>query len=95
MSTKADFIKRQHDEVRETLDRLREHQEDLAERLSSEPENEDLKALLGEAELGVRALEPVFDEFERADVEPEEMVDYTTTIDEWQEREKDLANRLK
>lgn len=95
MGGKEAFIKRQHDEVRETLEKLREHQEDLSERLSTEPENEDLKALLGEAELGVRALEPVFDEFERADVEPEEMVDFTSTIDEWQERERDLAKRLR
>lgn len=95
MTTKSDFIKRQHDEVRETLDKLRAHQEDIAERLASEPENEDMKSLLGEAELGVRALEPVFDEFERADVEPEEMVDFTSVIDEWQEKERELSKKLK
>lgn len=95
MSGKEAFIRRQHDEVRETLEKLRAHQEDIAERLQSKPDDEDLKSLLGEAELGVRALEPVFEEFERADVEPEEMVDFTTTIDEWQEREKALEERLK
>lgn len=95
MGGKEAFIRRQHDEVRETLDRLRQHQEDIAERLNSSPDDEDLKSLLGEAELGVRALEPVFEEFENADVESHEMVDFTSTIDEWQEREKALTDKLK
>lgn len=94
MGSKTEFIKRQHDEVRETLTKLRAHQEDIAERLQTKPDDEELKAMLGEAELGVRALEPVFEEFERADVEPEEMVDFTSTIDEWQEREKNLHTKL-
>lgn len=94
MSGKAEFIKRQHDEVRETLEKLRAHQDDITERLQTKSDNEELKTLLGEAELGVRALEPVFDEFERADVEPEEIVDFTSTIDEWQLKEKALHDRL-
>jgi hypothetical protein len=95
MATKEEFIKRQHDEVRETLGKLHAHQEDIAERLASAPDDEKLKALLGEAELGVRALEPVFDEFERDDVEPHEMVDFTSTIDEWQEKEREISENLK
>jgi len=94
MATRQEFIQRQHNEVKETLEKLHKHQAALVERLEGDDENEDLKALLGEAELGVQALAPVLAEFDRDDVTPEELIQFAQTIEDWQIKEKALAEKL-
>ena len=94
MSNQKEFIQRQHDEVKETLDRLREHQSDVEERLQSDPDSEKLKELLAESKEGIETLEPVLEEFDRADVDPEELINFSQTIEDWQIKEKEIASKL-
>ena len=94
MATRAEFIKRQHDEVRETLKKLNGFQSDLAERIEKDPDNSELKEWMGEAEMGVRALEPVMDEFDRDDVDPDELIKFAQTIEDWQIKAKELGKKL-
>lgn len=94
MATRQEFIQRQHDEVKTTLANLHKHQAALLEKLKGNEENEELKALLGEAEMGVQALTPVLADFDKDGVDPEELIGYAQTIEDWQIKEKALAEKL-
>lgn len=94
MGTRAEFIRRQHDEVKATLDRLREHVSALEERLQEGRDAEKWMPLLKEAQDGVAALEPVLEDFDTAGVDPEELVKYAQVIEDWQGKEKEIAHKL-
>lgn len=94
MATREEFIQRQHKEVKETLEKLHKHQAALIEKLKDDENNDDLKSLLGEAEMGVQALVPVLSDFEADGVDPEELIKYAQTIEDWQIKERELAEKL-
>lgn len=89
-----EFIQRQHGEVRETLERLREHALGFEEKLQEGGEAEEWQPLVEEAKAGVAALEPVLADFDNVGVDPEELVQYAQTIEHWQTREAELAKKL-
>lgn len=94
MGTRAEFLRRQHDEVKTTLDRLRAHVSALEERMQEGHDADKWMPLLKEARDGVAALDPVLEDFDTAGVDPEELVKYAQVIEEWQEKEKELAHKL-
>lgn len=94
MSTRNAFVQRQHDEVRDTLEKLRQHVMSFEEKLQEGGEAEEWQPLLDDAKSGVAALEPVLADFDNAGVDPEELVQYAQTIEEWQMKEADLAKKL-
>lgn len=94
MATREEFIERQHSEVRATLENLHKHQAALIDSLVGDENNEELKALLGEAEIGVQALVPILSEFDRDDVDPNELIRFAQAIEDWQIKEKQLAEKL-
>lgn len=89
---RSDFIKRQHDEVRETLDKLRDHAAAFEEKVQ-EGDMEKWQPWLDEAQEGVAALEPVLADFDNAGVDPEELVQYAQVIEDWQMKEAELAKK--
>ncbi len=94
MATRNQFVERQHDEVRETLDHLRKHLAVCEERLQEDPESADCADLIETVREGIVALEPVLAEFDNADVSPDELVNYAQTIEDWQAKEAEISSRL-
>ncbi len=94
MGTRNEFIQRQHDEVRETLERLREHAMGFEEKMQEGEDAEEWQPLVDEARAGVAALEPVLADFDNAGVDPEELVQYAQVIEQWQMREAEFAKKL-
>lgn len=94
MSTRSAFVQRQHDEVRETLDKLRQMVLAFEEKLQEGGEAEEWQPLVDDAKAGVAALEPVLADFDNAGVDPEELVQYAQTIEDWQMKTADLAKKL-
>lgn len=94
MGTRAEFIQRQHDEVKATLDKLRAHVPALEERMQEGHGAEKWLPMLHEAQAGVTALEPVLADFDAVGVDSEELVKYAQVIEEWQGKEKELAHKL-
>ena len=94
MSTRSAFVQRQHDEARETLERLRQHVMGFEEKLQEGGEAEEWQPLLDDAKAGVAALEPVLADFDNAGVDPEELVQYAQTIEDWQMKEAELSKKL-
>ena len=94
MSTRNAFVQRQHDEVRDTLEKLRQHVMGFEEKLQEGGEAEEWQPLLDSAKAGVAALEPVLADFDNAGVDPEELVQYAQTIENWQMKEAELAKKL-
>ncbi len=89
-----EFLTKQHDEVRATLERLREHALAFEEKLQEGGEAEEWQPLVDAAKEGVAALEPVLADFDNTGVDPEELVQYAQTIEYWQEREAEFAKKL-
>lgn len=94
MSTRSAFVQRQHDEARETLDKLRQHVMSFEEKLQEGGETEEWQPLLDAAKAGVAALEPVLADFDNVGVDPEELVQYAQIIEDWQMKEAELAGKL-
>lgn len=94
MSTRNAFVQRQHDEAKETLEKLRQHVMGFEEKLQEGEEAEEWQPLLDDAKAGVAALEPVLADFDNAGVDSEELIQYAQTIEEWQMKEADLAKKL-
>ena len=94
MSTRNAFVQRQHDEVRDTLEKLRQHVMGFEEKLQEGGEAEEWQPLLDSAKAGVAALEPVLADFDNAGVDPEELVQDAQTIENWQMQEAELAKKL-
>ncbi len=94
MENKNSFVQRQLDEVKTTLVALRKHADMMEERIVQEPEDDKLRDYLEDAEEGIEALEPILADFEREGVDPEELIDYAKTIEEWQEKEKEISEYL-
>lgn len=94
MSTRSAFVQRQHDEARETLDKLRQLALAFEEKLQEGGEAEEWQPLAESARAGVAALEPVLADFDNAGVDPEELVGYAQTIEDWQMKERELAGKL-
>jgi len=94
MGTKEAFVKRQHDEVRATLEALKGHRDTATERLKQEPDDDELRDLVVDTEEGIGILEPVLADFEREGVDPEELVKYAQVIQDWQEREAEIAKKF-
>ena len=95
MGTRTEFIQRQHEEVRETLERLREHAMAFEEKMQEGEDAEEWQPLADEAKEGVVALEPVLADFDNAGVDPEELIQYAQTIEHWQMREAEFAKLLR
>lgn len=91
---RSEFVQRQHDEVRDTLEKLREHVMAFEEKLQEGGETEEWQPLLDEARAGVSALEPVLEDFDNAGVDPDELIQYAQVIEEWQMKEAELAKRI-
>jgi hypothetical protein len=94
MENKDSFVERQKTEVKETLEKLRAHAETLEQNLQHEPDDDLARDMLKDAEDGVEALEPILADFDRRGVDPEELVQYAQTIEEWQRKEADIAAKL-
>lgn len=90
---RSEFVQRQHDEVRDTLEKLREHVMAFEEKLQEGEEAEEWQPLLDEARAGVAALEPVLEDFDNAGVDPEELIQYAQVIEDWQMKEAELAKK--
>ncbi len=88
-----EFLTRQHDEVRETLERLREHAMAFEEKIQ-EGDAEEWMPLAEEAKAGVAALEPILADFDNTGVDPEELVQYADAIEFWQGREAEFSKKL-
>lgn len=88
-------MERQQGEVRETLERLRTHAQTLEERLGQEPDDDAARDMLEDAENGIEVLEPILADFEKAGVDPEELIAYAQTIEDWQRREGEISEKLK
>jgi len=94
MSTRNAFVQRQHDEARETLEKLRSHALGFEEKIQEGGDAEKWQPLLDSAKAGVSALEPVLADFDNAGVDPEELIQYAQTIEDWQMKEAELAKKL-
>jgi hypothetical protein len=94
MSTRNAFVQRQHDEAKETLEKLRGHVTAIEEKLQEGGEAEEWLPLLDEARKGVAELEPVLADFDDAGVDPEELVQYAQVIEDWQMKEAELSKKL-
>jgi len=94
MSTRNAFVQRQHDEARETLDKLRQLVPAFEEKLQEGGEAEKWQSLVDDAKSGVAALEPVLADFDDAGVDPEELVQYAQIIEDWQMKTEELAKKL-
>lgn len=94
MGTRAEFIQRQHDEVKTTLGKLRDHLALCEEKLQEDAENEEMAAMAAQAREGIAALEPILADFDDAGVDPEELIKYARDIEEWQAKEAELAKKL-
>ena len=94
MTTRSEFVQRQHDEVRDMLDKLREHALAFEEKLQEGGEAEDWQPLIDEARAGVSVLEPVLEDYDNAGVDSEELIQYAQTIEIWQAKEAELAKKL-
>lgn len=94
MTTRSEFVQRQHDEVRDTLEKLREHALAFEEKIQEGGEAEEWQPLVDEARAGVMALEPVLEDYDNAGVDPEELIQYAQIIEEWQSKEADLAKKI-
>lgn len=94
MTTRNEFVQRQHDEVRATLDKLREHVMAFEEKIQEGGEAEEWQPLLDEARSGVTALEPVLEDFDNAGVDSEEIIQYAQLIEDWQMKEAEFAKKL-
>lgn len=91
---RSEFLQRQHDEVRDTLEKLRAHAPALEEKLQETGDTETWQPLVDEARAGIAALEPVLADFDNAGVDPEELIQYAQTIEHWQMREAEFAQKL-
>ena len=91
---RSEFVQRQHDEVRETLEKLRQHVMSFEEKLQEGGEAEEWQPPLDEARAGVAALEPVLEDYDNAGVDSEELVQYASAVEELQMKEAELAKRL-
>ena len=94
MENKRSFVARETGEVRETLQNLKKHADAIEERLVKEPDDDKLQDFLEDAEEGVEALEPILADFEAEGVDPEELVKYAEDLEEWQEKEAEIAEYL-
>jgi len=90
---RSEFVQRQHDEVRDTLEKLREHVMAFEEKLQEGGEAEEWQPLVDEAKAGVAALEPVLEDYDNAGVDPEELIQYAQVIEDWQMKEAELAKK--
>jgi hypothetical protein len=93
MTTRSEFVQRQHDEVRDTLEKLREHALAFEEKVQEGGDAEEWQPLIDDARAGVAALEPVLEDFDNTGVDPEELIQYAQTIEEWQSKEAELAKK--
>lgn len=91
---RSEFTQRQHDEVRVTLDKLREHAAAFEEKIQEGADAEKWQPSLAEAKAGVAALEPILADFDNVGVDSEELVQYAQTIENWQMKEAELADKL-
>lgn len=92
---KAEFVKRQQDEVRETLESLKKHAGVIDERLIKEPDDDQLQDYQEDVAEGIEALTPILADFEAQGVDPDELVKYAEEIEEWQDKEAEIAEYLK
>ncbi len=91
---RTEFVQRQHDEVRETLLKLREHAAAFEGKVPGAEDLEEWQSSLDETRSGIATLEPILADFEAVGVDPEELVRYAQTIEDWQMREAELAKKL-
>ena len=90
---KAEFVQRQHDEVRDLLGKLRAHADAFQEKLQETGKPETWQPLIEEAKAGVAALEPVLADYDNAGVDPEELIQYASTIEDWRMKEEELSKQ--
>jgi hypothetical protein len=91
---KSEFVERQHDEVRDTLEKLREHAAAFEEKLQESGKVEVWQPLVDRARAGIAALEPVLADYDNAGVDPEELIQYAQVIEDWILKEAELAKEL-
>lgn len=94
MATRTEFIQRQHDEAKATLEQLRNHLTLCEEKLQEVPEDEEMAAMAEQAREGVAVLEPILADFDDAGVDPEELIKYAQDIEHWQAKAVELAGKL-
>jgi cell fate (sporulation/competence/biofilm development) regulator YmcA (YheA/YmcA/DUF963 family) len=91
---RTEFTQLQHEEVREMLEKLREHALAFEEKLQEGGEAEEWQPLIDEARAGVTALEPVLEDYDNAGVDSEELIQYAQTIEDWRSKEAELSKKI-
>jgi len=79
-------------EIQELLARFEKGRDALAERLKQEPDDDEARDFLQDAEEAIGTLGPIIEAYERGD-DPE-LEKYSEILDELAEEETDLAQKL-
>lgn len=79
-------------EIQELLGRFEKGRDALAERLKQEPDDDEARDFLQDAEEAIGTLGPIIEAYERGD-DPE-IEKYSEILDELAEEETDLAQKL-
>lgn len=80
-------------DIKELLERFEKGRDALAERLKQEPDDDEARDFLADAEEAIGTLMPIVEAIESGDesIEPEK---YSEILDELTEEETDLAQKL-
>jgi hypothetical protein len=78
-------------DIQELLSRFEKGRDALAERLKQEPDDDEARDFLADAEEAVGTLTPIIEAYEREEPELEK---YSEILDELTEEETDLAQKL-
>ena len=79
-------------DIKELLERFEKGRDALAERLKQEPDDDEARDFLADAEEAIGTLAPILEAYERA--EDPDLEKYSDILDELQEEETDLAQKL-
>jgi len=80
-------------DIQELLSRFEKGRDALAERLKQEPDDDEARDFLADAEEAVGTLSPILEAYERGD-EQADLEKYSEILDELTEEETDLAQKL-
>lgn len=78
-------------DVKELLERFEKGRDALAERLKQEPDDDEARDFLADAEEAVGTLAPILEAYEREEADLDK---YAEILDELAEEETDLAQKL-
>ena len=80
-------------EIKELLERFEKGRDALAERLKQEPDDDEARDFLADAEEAIGTIGPILEAYERGD-DPAELEKHVEILDELADEENDLAQKL-